>query len=174
MKDAGLTAALVNKINATSQLVDASIQAVQKVATELRPATLDKLGLAPALEQAAREFSERTHIRCEFDPMPPHFDLAPERATGVFRIFQETLTNIARHARATVVQTRLTCDRGNLLLEVRDNGRGIAKPQLTGKKSLGLLGMYERAYLLSGRLDIHGRDSRGTTVKLTLPCQPPP
>ncbi len=170
--DAQLAGDLAEKIATALQLADASIQTVQKIATELRPGTLDKLGLVAALQQVAREFGERTRIRCELAPMPETLALDSERSTGVFRICQETLTNVARHARATRVQIRLACDPAGLTLEVRDNGVGIASEHLTGRSSLGLLGMHERAMLLGGRLEISGAAGQGTTVKLQLPIPP--
>ena len=167
-----LKAALAGKLGTTSQLVDTTIQSVQKIATELRPGTLDKLGLAAALEQEARDFAQRAGLRytCELAAAP--LDLDDRTATGIFRIFQEALTNIARHAHATEFRFRLVRDHAGVQLEVGDNGQGITAAQLAEAKSLGLLGMRERANLLGGRLDIQGRSGVGTTVTLTVPLPP--
>jgi signal transduction histidine kinase len=93
----------------------------------------------------------------------------PERATALFRILQETLTNVARHASATQLEVRLVRERGNLLLEVRDNGKGITEEQLSGGTSLGILGMWERASLLGGEIAIRGIPGKGTTVRVRIP-----
>ncbi len=173
VSDGALAAALTDKLLATSQLVDGMIETVQKIASDLRPGLLDKLGLAAALEHEARDFAERAGLRCACELSAEALDLDDSAAIGVFRIFQETLTNIARHAQASEVQVRLARDAAGLVLEVRDNGRGIAEEQAAGAKSLGLLGMSERARLLGGRLDIKGVPGAGTTVTLTLPAPPP-
>jgi signal transduction histidine kinase len=95
--------------------------------------------------------------------------LYPEAATALFRIFQETLTNIARHADATQVVAQLGEENGNLILEVRDNGKGISGEELTAKTSLGILGMRERVLLLGGTLTISGTPEKGTTVRVLIP-----
>ncbi len=173
VSEGALAKALTDKLLATSQLVDGTIETVQKIASHLRPGLLDKLGLAAALEHEARDFAERAGLRCACELSAEALDLDDSAATGVFRIFQETLTNVARHAQASEVRVRLSRDAADLVLEVRDNGRGIAEGQAAGAKSLGLLGMSERARLLGGRLDIKGVPGAGTTVTLTLPAPPP-
>jgi signal transduction histidine kinase len=96
----------------------------------------------------------------------------PERATALFRILQETLTNVARHASATQLEVRLAREHGNLLLEVRDNGKGISEEQISGGKSLGILGMWERASLLGGEITIRGIAGKGTAVSVRIPDAP--
>lgn len=170
--DENLRKVLTEKMVSTMGLADDTIKTVQKVATELRPGLLDKLGLAAALEHEVRAFSERTGIQCEtaIDRTPNPLD--QNRAIDVFRVCQEMLTNVARHAQATQIKVRLAHNETQLVLEVRDNGRGISDQQLLAAKSLGLLGMSERAQLLGGTLDIHGADGKGTTAVLAIPSRP--
>jgi PAS domain S-box-containing protein len=157
------------RIERLLKLVDETIQSVRRIATELRPGILDDLGLAAAVEWAAEEFQARTGTTCRV--RLPEFDIAidPERATAVFRIFQETLTNIARHANATEVDVILARSNGDLSLEVRDNGKGIADAKLLESQSLGILGMRERALLLGGEFTISSAPGAGTTVKVRIP-----
>ena len=153
--------------------VDAIIATVRKIATELRPPVLDDLGLEAAVEWQIREFEKRTGIKCRFTGGLKHVDLSPERAIAVFRIFQETLTNIVRHAEATQVAIRLKEEGDKLVLEVQDNGRGMTGRELSGTRSLGLLGMRERATMLDGEVNIIGRQGKGTTVGVRIPIQRP-
>ncbi len=151
------------------KLVDQAIQSVQRIGTELRPGILDDLGLAAALEWAAEDFQTRTGTKCEISLPDGGILLDPERATALFRIFQETLTNVARHAEATEVQARLAKENGNLVLEIRDNGKGASEEQLSDKSSLGILGMRERVLLLGGTLTISSILGKGTTVRVLIP-----
>jgi PAS domain S-box-containing protein len=151
------------------ELVDYTIQSVRKISTELRPGILDDLGLVAAVEWAAEEFEARTGTRCRLDLPEDNIEIDQERATAVFRIFQETLTNVARHADASEVGIRLAKENGDLTLEVRDNGRGIGEEQLSGGRSLGILGMRERATLLGGELGIIGSPQKGTTIRVRIP-----
>jgi signal transduction histidine kinase len=151
------------------KLLDQTIQSVRRIATGLRPTILDDLGLVAALEWAAEDFQARTGTRCQIDLLDVDIALDPERATALFRIFQETLTNIARHADATQVDVRLGKENGNLILEVSDNGKGISEEQASAGTSLGILGMRERVLLLGGRLTISGTPGTGTTVRVLIP-----
>ena len=151
------------------KLLDEAIQSVRRIATELRPAVLDNLGLAAALEWVSEEFQARTNIRCHIELPEADIAMEPEVATELFRIFQETLTNVARHANATEVNVRLAQENGDLILEVRDNGRGIDGEQLSADRSLGILGMRERALLVGGELTISGSPGQGTTVTIRIP-----
>jgi signal transduction histidine kinase len=146
---------------------------VRRIATELRPGILDDLGLVAAVEWAAEEFEARTGTKCRLDLPEDDIVIDPERTTAIFRIFQETLTNITRHAEATEVDVRLAREDGNIVLEVRDNGRGIGEEELSAGRSLGILGMRERALLLGGELTIRGVPGKGTTVKVLIPEMPP-
>jgi signal transduction histidine kinase len=135
----------------------------------LRPGVLDDLGVVAAIEWQAHDFQKRSGIRCRFQSNVEDIDLDPGRSTALFRIFQETLTNIARHAEATAVNIKLTRKDAELILEVRDNGRGISAGELSGTGSLGLLGMRERAHSLGGEVQIEGRQGKGTTVIARIP-----
>jgi len=149
--------------------VDAIIGAVRRIATDLRPPVLDDLGLVAAIEWQMQEFERRTGIKCEFHCKARYLELDSERATAVFRIFQETLTNIVRHADATNVTIQLEEFGGRLNLEVRDNGRGLTGGEVSNTRSLGLLGMRERATMLDGEVNIIGRRGKGTTVGVRIP-----
>jgi signal transduction histidine kinase len=144
------------------------------LATELRPGILDDFGLLAAIEWQAQEFEKRSGIECVLTAETDHIDLEGDRATAVFRIFQETLTNVARHAQATRVDVRLTEMAGCLLLQVHDNGRGISAHEADGRGSLGLLGMRERVHLLAGVLEIQGEAGRGTRVLVKIPLHTVP
>jgi PAS domain S-box-containing protein len=161
--------ALQKRLAATIELINATINTVRKLATQLRPGILDDLGLTAALEWQAQEFQARTGILCEFDHLAENLELEPARATAVFRICQEALTNVARHAQATKVGISLQQGTLDLVLEVTDNGRGITDNELANPHSLGLLGMRERAFLLGGNFSIKGRPNRGTTVTAQIP-----
>jgi PAS domain S-box-containing protein len=151
------------------KLLDEVIQSVRRIATELRPVVLDELGLVAAVEWASEEFQARTGIKCRISLPDADIAIDPECATALFRIFQETLTNVARHANATRVNVRLTKEDGNLTLQVHDNGKGISEEQLSAASSLGILGMRERASLLGGELTITGAPGKGTTAIARIP-----
>jgi PAS domain S-box-containing protein len=150
-------------------LVDEAIQAVRRISTDLRPGMLDDLGLVATLEWAGEDFQARTGTTCRLDLPQDDIAVDPEQATAIFRIFQETLTNVARHAEASKVEVRLAQEGGNLTLEVHDNGKGIPADKLASGESLGILGMRERAMLLGGELTISGLPGNGTTVKVRIP-----
>jgi signal transduction histidine kinase len=149
--------------------LDETIQSIRRIATELRPGILDDLGLAAALEWVAEDFQTRTGMKVQVRVPDSDLSVDPEHATAVFRIFQETLTNVARHAEATQVEVRLTKENGALTLEVRDNGKGVSEEQLSAATSLGILGMRERVLLLGGTLTISGAPGNGTTVRVVIP-----
>jgi len=142
---------------------------VRRISTELRPVVLDAVGLVAAVEWAAGEFAARTGTKCQLDLPQDDVVIDQERATAVFRIFQETLTNVARHATATEVDVRLAENDGELTLEVHDNGKGVSEEQLGSGSSLGILGMRERALLLGGELTIVGTLGEATTVSVRIP-----
>jgi signal transduction histidine kinase len=149
--------------------LDALMHTVRQIVTELRPGILDELGLVAALEWQASEFQRRTGIRCTFSAQVSTERWDNDVTTALFRIFQETLTNVLRHARATQVTVRLTEDAHRLALEVADNGRGITDAEIANTRSIGLLGMRERAALLGGEISLAGAPGRGTTVVIRLP-----
>jgi signal transduction histidine kinase len=150
-------------------LIDQTIQSVRRISTELRPGILDDLGLVAAVEWAGEEFEARTRTKCRLDLPPKDISINQERATALFRILQETLTNVARHASATQVNIRLTQEEGRLILEIRDNGKGVSEEQLSAGGALGILGMRERALLLGGELIISGAPGQGTVVSVWIP-----
>jgi PAS domain S-box-containing protein len=164
------TEELQSKTKAMGKLIDGTIQMVRKMSSELRPGVLDRLGLAAAIEWQVQEFQNRTGIKCTRSPNFEGLKLEQDRATAIFRIFQEALTNVARHANASTVDVSLSVESGNLILEVRDNGKGISESALLDPKSLGLLGMKERALAFGGRVNIVGRPGSGTRVILIVPC----
>ncbi len=163
------SAELAGKIAGMAALLDRTAVAVQRIATELRPGVLDELGLPAAIEWQAREFQARTGIACQVDLAANASELDDGRATAAFRVLQEALTNVARHAGATRVMIGLRLATQALELRVEDNGRGISDSALRHPDSLGLLGMRERAANLGGSLGITGVPGRGTTVTLTMP-----
>jgi PAS domain S-box-containing protein len=160
---------LIPKVYSMSKLANDMVQLVKKVSTELRPAVLDELGLGPAIEWQAKEFQGRTGITCLLDIYPESLDVDGERATAVFRILQEVLTNVTRHAKATSISIHTKRFAGYLELKVVDNGCGITPMQVSSPKSLGLVGMRERALLWGGDVTIVGQPQKGTTVVLRLP-----
>jgi len=161
--------ALVQKAKAMSTYIDATIQTVRRISTELRPGVLDNLGLIAAIEWQAREFQLRTGITCHASTTVTETMWSPDFSTVFFRIFQETLTNIIRHANATEVNVSVTMEEHNLVLTIVDNGRGISPDEAGSAKSIGLIGMRERAALLSGEVHITGKPGEGTTVTVRIP-----
>ena len=165
--------AVRDKTKTMSAHIDSTIQTVRRISTELRPGILDDLGLVPALEWQAAEFQKRNGIKCEVVSEVAEPILEEELNTAFFRIFQESLTNVVRHANATRVDVRLWEQDGNLLMEIRDNGRGISESDWTNTRSIGVLGMRERASLLGGELTITGVPEQGTTVRVRIPREQP-
>ena len=160
---------LAAKTESMFNLIDGTIQSVRKIATRLRPEVLDELGLGPAIEWQAREFQKRSGIRCRLSLPAAGLVLDRERSTAAFRIFQELLTNVARHASATRIDVAMRVDQGVLVLEVEDNGKGIDDPARFSAKSLGILGMRERALPFGGSIEIGAARDRGTRVKVSIP-----
>ncbi|MBI5304967.1 MAG: PAS domain S-box protein [Chloroflexi bacterium] len=156
-------------VNRTIQLVDATIKTMREIIRELRPEILDHLGLSAAIEWQLQEFQTRTGIACHFDTTLDEVNLDLDRSTAVFRIFQETLTNVARHANATRVEANLKQEDGTIVLQVRDNGKGLASSDLSDKKTFGVLGMRERAHVFGGEVTLAGAPGEGTTVTVRIP-----
>jgi signal transduction histidine kinase len=157
------------KIKSMSAQIDATIQAIRRIATELRPGVLDSLGLAAAIEWQAAEFQERTGITCELKVEVTETMWEREFSTACFRIFQETLTNITRHAHAKHVVVRLAQKGADFLLTISDDGRGITEKQITHPGSIGLIGMKERAAQAGGDVSFTRSPVGGTTVTLRVP-----
>ena len=160
---------LLEKTDSMCKLIDTTVQTVRKIATGLRPEMLDDMGLIAAVGWQAKEFQKRTGIRCRAKLPPESVKPPHDVATTVFRIFQEILTNVARHSRATRVDIELTLTEDRVGLEVVDNGVGIGDEDVTGKKSLGLLGMHERALLFGGEVHVSGKPGEGTRVSVNIP-----
>jgi len=161
---------LGGKVQSMSILLDSAVDVVQRIATELRPGVLDELGLEAAVEWYVDDIEKRTGISCRLEVSLDDTILEPERSTALFRILQEALTNVARHAGATKAEVRLAAEEGRVVLGVTDNGRGITAEELADSRSLGLLGMRERARSLGGDVEVRRNSRGGTTVEATLPC----
>jgi PAS domain S-box-containing protein len=162
---------MLERIRATRQLADSIIQSIRRISTELRPAVLD-LGLAAAVEWQVQEFQARSGIQCTVRLLARE-EVASNASTAMFRIFQETLTNVARHAKATRAEVVLQKQRDRLVLLIRDNGRGFDQADPSLSKSLGLLGMRERAAILGGKVNISSAPGKGTTVSAWIPLPSP-
>jgi PAS domain S-box-containing protein len=160
---------LLARARSALSLIDTTLDSVRDLSARLRPAVLDDLGLPSAIEWQARHFARRTGIECNvsIDVGDPPLD--SDRATAVFRVLQEALTNVARHAEAGHVRTRVGTSDGHVVLEVRDDGKGITGDQLTSTDSLGLIGMRERAAAFGGRVEIRPGEEGGTAVTLQMP-----
>ena len=163
---------LLDKAQSMSELLDTTVQKVRRIATELRPGVLDNLGLAAAIEWQAQDFQNHSGIRCLVATDAAQLEdleLGRDPSTAVFRILQEALTNVARHAGASEVRISLQEDEIAVILEVADNGRGIAEEEIRHIRSLGILGMRERATLVGGELQVGRLGERGTRVTFRMP-----
>ncbi len=156
-------------IDALSNRIDRTINTVQKIIMELRPVLVDKFGLQAAIEWHTEKFQDRTGITCDVIVDNQLSSIDKEREISIYRIYQEILTNILRHADATSITIRLNNIDGQLIILVKDNGIGINKAHLSDPKSFGIIGMNERAFFLGGSLSIEGIKNKGTTIKLTIP-----
>ncbi|MCX5811958.1 MAG: PAS domain S-box protein [Proteobacteria bacterium] len=159
---------LFEEADAMSVLIKQAIKSVQKVSAELRPVILDDFGLVPALEWAVNKFKIQTDIDTKIT-IGGGIDLDGERSTQIYRIVQESLTNVARHASATKLNIRLEREGDDIVLEIKDNGKGISDKEKTDMNSFGILGMKERAVILGGEFTINGIRGKGTTVKVKVP-----
>jgi PAS domain S-box-containing protein len=164
-------AVLRQKVDSMLELIDGTIQMVRRIATELRPGLLDDLGLAAAIEWQAQDFAERTGIQCGLRLSDANIAYDRDLATAVFRILQETLTNVIRHAEATQICVELDDRPDELVLIVQDNGKGITQSQISDHTSLGLIGMRERARFWGGDVKFQGEPGQGTTVTVRIPRQ---
>jgi len=165
----------LEKITGTQRLLEGTMDAVHRFARELRPAMLDELGLLPALRSHVNNFSERAGLRVRLRADPAAERLNNDQKTAVFRIVQESLTNVAKHARATQARVSLHSEGGGICVEIADNGKSFrADPEAAArqKQRLGLLGMQERVRLVNGQFSIKPRPGRGTTVRVIVPFTP--
>lgn len=160
---------LRDRTKSMAKLVDTTLETIRKISTEMRPWILDDLGLIAAMEWQIEDIEKKTGMRCQFIARPDDMTLDPGLSTTVFRILQETLTNIVRHAKADEIKIRLEKSEDRLALEVSDNGKGITPGQIANSKSLGLLGIRERALLWGGTVEINGTPNKGTTVLIEIP-----
>jgi signal transduction histidine kinase len=165
----GQQPALLEKTQAMSDLIDTTIQTVRRISSELRPGILDDLGLVATIEWQLQEFQTRSGIQGKLISAPEETTLDADGATTAFRIFQEILTNVARHAQATQVEVTLEESAAFLTLQIQDNGRGMTESEINSPKSIGLLGMQERARLRAGEVQFQGTPGKGTTVTVRLP-----
>jgi signal transduction histidine kinase len=151
------------------ELIDETIGNVRRIATELRPSVLDDLGLVAAVEWQLREFQARSGVTAVLAEVPSGLSPPPDLGTALFRVLQESLTNVLRHAEATEVRVALKRAPQSLIMTVEDNGRGIPADRTTGLGSLGLLGMRERVALMRGEFGIEPREQGGTRVFVWVP-----
>ncbi len=163
-----VTAAL-ERTGAMNKQIDGAIATVKNIITKLRPGLLDDLGLEAAIEWQAHEFQMRTGIVCDVKLTSEKITLEQEVSTAAFRILQEALTNVARHAKATRVQIELSQQKSTLLLTIQDNGRGITDEEIHNPESFGLIGIRERVSSFNGALDILGTPNKGTTIRVSIP-----
>jgi len=157
------------KLKSMVTLINETIETVHNVSEDLRPGILDDFGLAAAIEWQAEEFQKRMGMECRLSLPPDEFDLSKEKSTNLFRIVQESLTNVIRHADATKVEINLNTEDDILLLEVADNGKGISDAATTNAKSFGLIGIKERVHSLDGEVNIVGTPNKGTRIIVKIP-----
>ncbi|MEO7445192.1 MAG: PAS domain S-box protein [Ferruginibacter sp.] len=157
------------KIDETLGLIDNTVNSVRKIATELRPSILDDLGLVAAMDWQSEEFQKRSEIKVDFTYNDSNIEIAAPVATQVFRMYQESLTNVLRHSGASKVKSTLNVRNNVLILNISDNGKGFNAEEIEHKKTLGLLGMRERASILGGSFEVSGKPGKGTHVIIVVP-----
>jgi len=160
---------ILENITSMSKLIDSTILKVRQIVTELRPEVLDELGLVEAIRWYAGEFQKRTEVPIQLTIFPRNFTMGKVQTTELFRIFQEVLTNVSRHSRASKVMVFLKKEKQQCTLRIKDNGIGIKDEDLTRKNSFGLMGMRERTSLMNGKLKISGKPGEGTTITIEIP-----
>jgi PAS domain S-box-containing protein len=156
------------KIQETILLIDSTVKSVRRIATELRPSILDDLGLVAAMEWHSEEFEKRFKISCIFESKVTNEKIPPGLTTGIFRIYQECLTNVLRHSEASEVRSFLDIVDDKLRLQITDNGKGFIVEEIANKKTLGLLGMKERASLMGGTYEIFSNPGKGTSILIIV------
>jgi PAS domain S-box-containing protein len=162
-------AAIHEKIGEIIGLLDATMQSVRKISSELRPSLLYNLGLVAAIEWQLREFGKRSGIKTAFIEPAEELKIPDPQKNSLFRIFQESLTNAGRHANATKINVSLKENNGRLILSVEDNGQGFEKEKIGAKQTLGILGMKERCQMMGGNFEIRSAPAKGTTVIVSVP-----
>jgi PAS domain S-box-containing protein len=158
-----------NKLKDALFLIDDTVKNVRRIATQLRPSMLDDLGLVSAMEWQSDEFQKRFHIKSDIETNLGNVKINAEKSTAIFRIFQESLTNVLRHSKATAVNTLLSIEDNLLVMTITDNGIGFNETEINKKKSLGILGMKERTIMLGGSYQISSKENEGVTVLVKLP-----
>jgi signal transduction histidine kinase len=172
MRNDHVTKTAIDRLQSLVGLVEISIQTVKRITTNLRPAALDHLGLPEAIKWEAITFRARTGLRCHVRTDKEVTALGSEQQTVLFRIFQEAMTNVVRHAQASAVHVTLAERRGEFELRIRDNGRGVTEAQVSDPRALGLVGMRERVALVGGTFQIAGRRGKGTAIVVRVPIEP--
>jgi len=165
----GVAEALSKRAKSMLSLIDETIRTVRRISSELRPGMLDHLGLVATVESVGEDFQSRTGIKCRLNLPGQDIAMDPERATALYRILQESLTNVARHAAASQVEVELRRQGKDLTLIVQDNGKGMSMDKLSSRESLGILGMQERALVFGGHVVFCTGPGMGTTVRVRIP-----
>jgi signal transduction histidine kinase len=160
------------KLDKMEAVLDRTVAATRRIAADLRPLMLDDLGLIPAIEWLAEDFTQRNGIPCALAFDDPELEVTGIHSTAIFRIVQEALTNVARHAKAGRVELRIAHEHSHVRIHVRDDGVGFAPDAPRAPNSRGLLGMRERAYLLGGTIGVESAPGRGTAIEVRLPLEP--
>ena len=160
---------LAVKLDGMVGILDGMVTATRRISADLRPLILDDLGLVPAAEWLAQNFSQRNGVQCTFSVDPPELELQDPHATAIFRMLQESLNNVAKHAQASLVEVTLDGGGDEIVLRVRDNGRGFAAGAARKPQSFGLVGLRERVYLLEGEIDIDTAPGKGTLIEVRIP-----
>ena len=160
---------LKNKFTSMNSIIDSSVKEVQKLSIQLRPKMLDELGLLETIQLETRQFEERTGINCIIHFKPDEFEVEYDRSSTIYRVVMELLTNIYRHAKASIVTIHLEMKKNNYLLTVHDNGVGITQDQIDNSFSFGLISIIERINVWNGSVKFTGKKNIGTTVRITIP-----
>ncbi len=159
------------KVREMIDLIDETVKSVRRISSNLRPSMLDDLGLIAALAWHSQEVEKRFGIKVNFVADPPEIDLPAGKSTGLFRIYQEALTNAARHANAHEINSSLKISGNKIILEIRDDGKGINLDRDTRKKSFGLLGIKERAFVMGGKFELKSERGKGTSLIVSVPLE---
>lgn len=157
------------KLKDIKELIETIVKSVRKISANLRPSILDDLGLVAALEWQSQEVQTRFGIKVDFTCALPEIDASVGISTGLFRIYQEALTNAVRHANAHLVESSLKMEKERLVLMITDDGKGIEMTAGPKKKSFGLLGIKERVYVMNGSYELNSEPGKGTSLKVSVP-----
>jgi signal transduction histidine kinase len=157
------------KLKDLLELLDGTVRTVRKISSELRPSLLDDMGLVAAMEWHLKEWEKRASVKTKFLIPSNDLPLTDAVKTGLFRIFQESLTNVARHANAKKVEVSLQRQNGSLILSIKDDGKGFDREKAANKKTLGILGMEERSFMMGGSYQINSKPGKGTLVVVSVP-----